>query len=148
MWQKAPVVFARYFSIFDDQSSKKATKINKKTQPPPPRVYQLIRVGRGGGTLGGAHRVPCFLSSRPNWVPPLPHPQGSVAPPPFGSWGGSHTCMWGRGWWTQFQRRNRHSGTVCIILGAFTGGVLCADLTVSRYKGASLPNGTNKYDIA
>jgi len=25
------------------------------------------------------HRVPGFLSSRPNWVPPTPHPQESVA---------------------------------------------------------------------
>ncbi len=26
-----------------------------------------------------------ILSSRPNWIPPPPHPQGNVAPPPFGS---------------------------------------------------------------
>jgi hypothetical protein len=30
------------------------------------------------------YRVPGFLSSRPNWVPPLPHPQASVASPPLG----------------------------------------------------------------
>jgi hypothetical protein len=29
------------------------------------------------------YRVPGFLSSRPNWVPPPPHPLGSVAPLPF-----------------------------------------------------------------
>ncbi len=28
------------------------------------------------------YRVTGFLSSRPNWVSPPPHPQGSVAPPP------------------------------------------------------------------
>jgi hypothetical protein len=32
-------------------------------------------------------RVPGFLSSRPNWVPPSYHPQGSVAPTPLGSKG-------------------------------------------------------------
>ncbi len=33
---------------------------------------------------GGVHRVdrvPGFLSSRPNWIPPPPHSQASVAPP-------------------------------------------------------------------
>ncbi len=34
--------------------------------------------------------MPGFLSSRPNWVLPPPHPQASVAPPsPFGSNGGN-----------------------------------------------------------
>jgi hypothetical protein len=35
------------------------------------------------------YREPGFLSSRPNGVPSLPHPPGSVAPPPFGVQGGS-----------------------------------------------------------
>jgi hypothetical protein len=43
-------------------------------------------------------RVPGFLSSRPNWLPPSRHPQRSVAPPPFGSKGGRHTRLRGRGW--------------------------------------------------
>jgi hypothetical protein len=34
-------------------------------------------------------RVPGFLSSRPNWLPLPPHPQGNVAPH-FGSKGGTH----------------------------------------------------------
>jgi hypothetical protein len=31
----------------------------------------------------GIYRVPGFLSIHPNWLPPLPHPQASVAPPPL-----------------------------------------------------------------
>ncbi len=27
--------------------------------------------------------MPVFLSSRPNWLPPPPHPQASVDPPPL-----------------------------------------------------------------
>ncbi len=40
-------------------------------------------------------RVPGFLHSRPDWVPPHPHPQESVAP----LWvqGGSHTRIRGGG---------------------------------------------------
>ncbi len=34
------------------------------------------------------YRVPGFFSSRPNWVPPNPHPQGSVLLPPLGPRGG------------------------------------------------------------
>jgi hypothetical protein len=34
------------------------------------------------------YRVPGFLSNRPNWVLPPPHPQGSVAPTHFGTKGG------------------------------------------------------------
>ncbi len=37
------------------------------------------------------YRVPGFLSSRPNCLSPPPHPQASVARPPFGSRGGGHT---------------------------------------------------------
>jgi hypothetical protein len=40
-------------------------------------------------------RVPGFLSSRPNWVSPLPHLQASVATS-LGSGGGGHTCLRGR----------------------------------------------------
>ncbi len=36
------------------------------------------------------YRVPCFLSSRPNWLPPPPHPQLSVAPP-LVPMGGTHS---------------------------------------------------------
>jgi hypothetical protein len=42
-------------------------------------------------------RVPGFLSSRPNWLRPPPHPQGSVAPPlPLWS-GGAGEHAGGRG---------------------------------------------------
>ncbi len=43
--------------------------------------------------------VPGFLSSRPNWLPPLPpHLQASVAPPRFGSLeDGGHTRLRERG---------------------------------------------------
>jgi hypothetical protein len=41
-------------------------------------------------------RVPGFLSSRPNWLPPPPHPQASVAPA-FGSRGGGTHSLPGDG---------------------------------------------------
>ncbi len=44
----------------------------------------------------GVFRVPGFLSNRPNWVPPFPHLQGSVALPPFGSRGDT-LAGWGGG---------------------------------------------------
>ncbi len=36
-------------------------------------------------------------SSRPNWVPPPTHPQGSVAPPSFGSKGETRSLAGGGG---------------------------------------------------
>ncbi len=53
------------------------------------------------------HRVPGFLSSHPNWVPPPPHPQASVATP-FGSTrGDTRACgRWGQDLGgTQLRRR-------------------------------------------
>ncbi len=44
------------------------------------------------------YRVPGFLFSRPNWVPPLPRPQASIAPLPLGVQVGGHTRSRGRGW--------------------------------------------------
>ncbi len=45
-----------------------------------------------------ADRVPGFLSSRPNWVPRLHHPQVSVAPPPWvPRGGGGHNLLRERG---------------------------------------------------
>jgi hypothetical protein len=41
--------------------------------------------------------VPGFRSSRPNWVPPLPHQQASVAPPPIWVQGGRHISLAGGG---------------------------------------------------
>jgi hypothetical protein len=38
-----------------------------------------------------------LLSSRPNWVPAPPHPQGSAAPPPYGSKGGDTPACGGGG---------------------------------------------------
>ncbi len=40
--------------------------------------------------------MPGFLYSSPSWVPPYPHPQGSVAPPLLVQ-GGRHTRLLGRG---------------------------------------------------
>jgi hypothetical protein len=40
------------------------------------------------------YRVPGFLSSRPNWLPPPIHPQASIAfspPPPLVPGGGTHS---------------------------------------------------------
>ncbi len=39
--------------------------------------------------------MPGFLSSRPNWVPPLHRPHWSIAPPPFGSKGGGTQSLTG-----------------------------------------------------
>jgi hypothetical protein len=55
-------------------------------------------------TEGLKHRVdkvPGFLSSRPNWVHPPPHPQSSVAPPPPPWLGGGGTKFgrWGQALW-------------------------------------------------
>jgi hypothetical protein len=59
----------------------------------PPKIYKIYRIwvaGVKGFFFQLSHRgqrvyrVPGLLSSRPNWVPPPPHPQESVAPP-FGS---------------------------------------------------------------
>jgi hypothetical protein len=69
-------------------------------------VYQLTEgvskiVGWTGGGGASVKRLLCdkdckgtLLSSRPNWVPQPPHPQGSVAPPPLQ--GGRHTRLRGR----------------------------------------------------
>jgi hypothetical protein len=45
-------------------------------------------------SLSVIHRVQGFLFSRPNWVPPPTHPQGSVAPPSFGTKGGETLACW------------------------------------------------------
>ncbi len=58
------------------------------------------------------YRVPDFLSSCPNWVPPPPYPLESVAPSPPVDPRGRHTRLRGRGWGTQFRRWDRHSGTL------------------------------------
>ncbi len=48
--------------------------------------------GREKVGIHRVYKVPRFLSSRPNWgSPPLPHRLGSVAPPPFGSRGETHS---------------------------------------------------------
>jgi hypothetical protein len=38
-----------------------------------------------------------FLSSRPDWLPPPPHPEASVAPPPDSRWRGGDTLAAGEG---------------------------------------------------
>jgi hypothetical protein len=65
--------------------------------PPLNTLYLLHRVYRGPGSL----------SSRPNWVPPPPHPTSECCSSPFGFKGGV-TLAWGGGG-TQFRRRDRHS---------------------------------------
>jgi hypothetical protein len=52
---------------------------------------------------------------RPNWIPP-PHPQSSVAPPPFGSTKGVDTLACGGG---PIPTKRRHSGTLCILLSLY-----------------------------
>ncbi len=44
------------------------------------------------------YRVPGILSSRPNWVPPPPHSQRSVALSTFGSKGGDTLACGGIVW--------------------------------------------------
>ncbi len=63
------------------------------------------------------HRVYTRLSLQPSELaPPPPHPQASVPPPPFSSKGGGDTLAGGRGGsWSQFGRRDRHSGTLGIV---------------------------------
>jgi hypothetical protein len=53
-----------------------------------------------------------FLSSRPNWLPPPPHPQASVASPPPCFRRGGHTRLGRGGGGSKFGRRDRHSGTL------------------------------------
>ncbi len=66
-------------------------------------------------------RVPGFLSSRPSWLSPPPHPQASVAPPPPQLWfrgggGWGHTCLRERGFVSnQFGWRERLSDPLGII---------------------------------
>jgi hypothetical protein len=55
-------------------------------------------------------RVPGFLSSRTNWLPLPPHPPVSVAPALDSKRG--HTRLRERGRWSQFERRDKHSGTL------------------------------------
>ncbi len=51
----------------------------------------------GNSLNSEVHRVPGFLSLRPNWVPPPPHPQARLFPPTFGfKGGGRHTSLRGR----------------------------------------------------
>ncbi len=47
--------------------------------------------------------------------PPPLHLQASVAPPSFGSKMGDTLACGGGGGRTQFQRKDRHSGTVCTV---------------------------------
>ncbi len=49
-------------------------------------------VGVGGGHR--VYRVPGFLSSQLDWVPPPSHPQGSVASLPLGPRGGDILACW------------------------------------------------------
>jgi hypothetical protein len=61
--------------------------------------------------------VPGFLSSRPNWVPPPPHPQGSYDSPLWVQ-GGRHTRLWGMGWRgpnSDEGTDNRHSATLLYV---------------------------------
>ncbi len=85
-------------------------------------------------------RVPGFLSSRPNLVPSPPHPQWSVAPAAFG-FRGKHTRSRGRGWWdpTQFRRRDRHSGTLCMLILLLPGSRLVSRMTGSGALEAAPP---------
>jgi hypothetical protein len=48
--------------------------------------------------------------------------QGSVPPAPFGSKGETHSLP-GRGWGTQFRRRDIHSGILCIVYTIIQGCV-------------------------
>ncbi len=54
--------------------------------------------------------------SRPNWIPPPPHPQPSVSPPPFGSKGVDTFACEG----DPIPTKRRHSGgTLCILLSLY-----------------------------
>ncbi len=55
-------------------------------------------------------RVPGFLSSRPNWLPPPPQPQASVASRPLVPGRGGHTRLREKGVEEPVQTKG-HSGT-------------------------------------
>jgi hypothetical protein len=66
------------------------------------------------------HRVPIFLSSRLNWLPPPPHPQASILSPPPLIPGGEGTLACGKGGrGSQFGRWDRLSGTLSIALSLY-----------------------------
>ncbi len=66
------------------------------------------------GTEHRVNRVPGFLSGRPNWVPPFPNPQESVASS-LGPRGGDTLAWGGVGGGTRFRLWDRHSGTLGIL---------------------------------
>jgi hypothetical protein len=74
--------------------------------------FQLSQ--RIGSLVLLVNRVPGFLSSHPNWVPPTPSPVRECCSPPLGSRGGTHSPGGGGGG-TQFRRWGRHSGTLDIL---------------------------------
>ncbi len=64
-------------------------------------TFYVKALNRGGQPHIFTHRVnrmPGFLSSRPNRIPPPPHPQASIAPLLWVQ-GGRHTRLRRRGWW-------------------------------------------------
>jgi hypothetical protein len=73
------------------------------------------------------YRVLGFLSSRPNWVPPPPYTQESVAPPLYGPNGGDTLACGGVSGGTQFRRRDRHYGTLVILYNPSTGLSNCQE---------------------
>ncbi len=67
-----------------------------------------------------------FLSSRPNWDPPPPHPQASVYPPPPMWFQGKGTLACGKGWGVG---PNFNEGTDNVVLKAL---VLCEFIAQRR----------------
>jgi hypothetical protein len=65
-----------------------------------------------GTTKQRVYRVPGFLSSRPNWLPPPPHPQSSIWFP--GGGGGVHSLAVERVG-EPIRTKERHSGTQGIV---------------------------------
>ncbi len=69
--------------------------------------------------------MPGCLSSRPNWVPSPPHPQGSVAPTHLGLRGETHTIA-GEG----VGAPNADEGTNTLVLYVYYNPSMVASMTV------------------
>jgi hypothetical protein len=75
--------------------------------PAPPVTHRQIH------SCPQSARLYLQSSECPNWFPPSPHPQASVALPIFGSKEGEGEGRGGRG--SQFRRRDRQCGTLGLV---------------------------------
>ncbi len=72
--------------------------------------------------------MPGFHSSRPNWVPPSPHSQGSVAPPPLWVQGGDTLASGGVG-----KGPNLDEGTDTLVLFVTIVAIILITVHCTQY---------------